>query len=72
MQAIIYSLPECPWCRRAKALLEAKGVDYKEVLQKHPDHPTVPYIIVDGKPIGGFADLARISPTLSANAESVH
>lgn len=72
MQAIIYSLPECPWCRRAKALLEARGVDYKEVLQKHPDHPTVPYIIVDGKPIGGFTDLARISPTLSANAESVH
>jgi glutaredoxin 3 len=59
MTATIYSLPSCPWCVRAKALLEATGIEYEEILQKHPDWPTVPYILLNGDPVGGFTDLAR-------------
>ncbi|MGA1718448.1 MAG: glutaredoxin domain-containing protein, partial [Aquiluna sp.] len=49
----------CPWCVRAKKLLELMGVEYEEVSGKHPDWPTAPYIILDGNPIGGFTELAN-------------
>lgn len=55
----IYSSKTCPWCQRAKLLLDKLGAEYEEIVQKHPDHPTVPYIVRDGVPIGGFTELAR-------------
>jgi glutaredoxin len=55
----IYTSETCPWCVRAKALLTRLGYDYEEILQKHPDWPTVPAIIMDGTLIGGFTELAR-------------
>ena len=58
MKAVIYSLPMCPWCVRAKKLMDKQGWDYEEVLQKHPDWPTVPYIQIEGEGIGGFTELA--------------
>jgi glutaredoxin len=34
----VYSKNNCPFCDRAKALLESKGVDYTEVnIEKDPD-----------------------------------
>jgi glutaredoxin len=34
----VYSKNNCPFCDRAKALLESKGVDYVEVnIEKDPD-----------------------------------
>ncbi|MFQ5837619.1 MAG: glutaredoxin family protein [Thermoplasmata archaeon] len=27
---IVYTTPTCPWCKRAKAYLETKGVSYVE------------------------------------------
>jgi len=56
--AVIYTIPQCAWCHRAKKLLELMGIEYEERLGKHPDHPTAPYIIIDGQPIGGFTELA--------------
>lgn len=58
MKATINTLPTCPWCDRAKRLLKLKGIDYEEILSKSEDWPTVPYIVVNGQPIGGFAEFA--------------
>lgn len=56
--AIVYSSETCPWCNRAKILLEMTGIQYEEVSQKHPDWPTYPAIVIDGNLIGGFSELA--------------
>ena len=58
MNATINTLPNCPWCVRAKKLLDLKGIKYEEILSKSPDWKTVPYIVVNGQPIGGFTELA--------------
>ena len=31
----IYTKPYCPYCERAKALLERKGADYNEIIASH-------------------------------------
>jgi len=55
---IIYTLPNCSWCIKAKKLLKVLGVSYTELNEKFDGYPTVPYIVVDGKPIGGFTEFA--------------
>ena len=57
--AIINTLPECPWCVKAKKLLDLKGIQYIEVNEKSDLWKTVPYIEIDGEPVGGFTELAR-------------
>lgn len=32
MKATIHTIPNCPWCVRAKKLLELMGVEYEEML----------------------------------------
>lgn len=64
MIATIYTLPSCPWCIRAKKLLDLKGIKYEEINQKSPEWRTVPYILIDGKPVGGFTELSSIIRTL--------
>lgn len=54
----IYTTENCPWCKRAKLLIERLGGEYEEIQQKHPDWPTYPYIVKDGQPIGGYTELA--------------
>lgn len=56
----IYTLPNCPWCIKAKRLMDAMDLEYEEILQKHPDWPTVPYIMLNGKPVGGFTELSKL------------
>lgn len=41
----IYSKNNCPFCVRAKQLLESKGVDYTEVNIEH--EPTARQLLVD-------------------------
>ena len=56
---------------RAKALLDAKGLAYEEIsLDDDPAFRqrlleltggwTVPQIVIDGRPIGGYAELWRL------------
>src|SRR5579864_6486023 len=65
----IYSTLFCPYCARAKSLLEKKGVDYvnidvmedtskREEMEKraHGGY-TVPQIFINGEHIGGCDDL---------------
>lgn len=27
----VYSIPDCPWCKKAKAYLNTKGIDYIDI-----------------------------------------
>ena len=64
MNARIWTIDNCPYCIKAKKLLKLKGIEYKEMQGFHPDWKTVPYIELDGKPIGGFTEFARFLRTL--------
>jgi glutaredoxin 3 len=65
---VLYTTEPCGFCRQAKALLQARGVDYSEVnLAKDPDgradlvaltgQMTFPQIVVGRRAIGGFREL---------------
>jgi glutaredoxin 3 len=64
----MYTSEPCPFCRQAKALLEARGVEYAEVnlamdatgradLVARTGRMTFPQIIVGDRSIGGFQEL---------------
>lgn len=62
----------CPYCTRAKALLDRKGVAYQEIdlttdragfdamVARAGGARTVPQIFIDGKHVGGSDDLAAL------------
>ena len=67
----VYSTRWCGYCVRAKALLESRGIEYEEI--SLDDDPalrqrlfdltggwTVPQILIDGRPIGGYTELWRL------------
>ena len=67
----LYTTRWCGYCVRAKALLDAKQVPYDEIsldddpafrqrLQDLTGGWTVPQILIDGKPIGGYTELWRL------------
>jgi glutaredoxin 3 len=65
----IYTTPICPYCIRAKRLLDKKGVAYEEIdlwansgrrpemLKRAAGRTTVPQIFIDGRGIGGSDEL---------------
>ena len=65
----IFTSDFCPYCARAKALLERKGVAYEEIhapngseahrqaIARSGGRTTVPQIFIDGQPVGGSDDL---------------
>ena len=59
MSCTINTLPSCPYCVKAKKLLDFKGIEYTEVNGKFDGHPTVPYIVLNGEAIGGYAELLQ-------------
>ena len=68
----LYTKGYCPFCIRALALLDSKGVTYTNVeIQEQPDKrpemieraggkTTVPQIFIDGAHIGGCDDLLAL------------
>ncbi len=68
----LYTKFLCPYCARAKKLLDAKGVTYEdtdisfgggkreEMIQRANGRTTVPQIFIDGRHIGGSDDLAAL------------
>ena len=67
----LYTTRWCGYCVRAKALLESRGLEYEEIsldddpafrrtLQEVTGGWTVPQILIDGEPIGGYAELWRL------------
>lgn len=70
----VYSKKWCPYCHRAKALLESKGLTYKEIdvtfdtdreqeMIQRSGRWTVPQIFIDGEGIGGSDDIAQLNMT---------
>lgn len=65
----VYSTTYCPYCVRAKQLLDAKDVDYTEIdvtgdeaarmalVEKSGGRKTVPQIFINGVSVGGYDDL---------------
>ena len=67
----VYSTRWCGYCVRAKTLLESRGIEYEEIsLDDDPGFRqklldltgawTVPQILIDGRPIGGYTELWRL------------
>ena len=79
----VYSTNQCPWCVRAKSLLQAEGLNYEEIdvsanqdrlleMMERSGRRTVPQIFIDDVSIGGFdelsqLDLSEIKAKLRAN-----
>jgi len=65
----VYSTTLCPYCVRAKSLLERKGIAFTEInldqeapevkvkLMQETRHRTVPQIFINNEFIGGFDQL---------------
>lgn len=76
----VYTSPFCPYCHRAKALLEKKGVAFTEIdvpgtpgareemLRRTSGARTVPQIFIDGRGIGGSDELAALERAGELNA----
>ena len=71
-QIEVYSSYNCPWCVRAKDLLDSKGLDFEEInisrdtglareMMERSGRRTVPQVFIDGEAIGGFTELAALS-----------
>lgn len=67
----IFTKFACPFCYRAKALLDSKGVKYAELdatggsvrddmLARSNGRSTVPQIFIDGYHVGGCDDLFEL------------
>ena len=70
-KVMIYTTTYCPYCYAAKALLNSKGVKYKEIdVTKDPKMKrkvmeelgwkTVPIILINDRVIGGYDDLRAL------------
>jgi glutaredoxin 3 len=71
-QVEMYTTMWCPYCARARALFQKKGVDYKEIdimdqpgrrdemIRRAGGRSTVPQIFIDGEHIGGSDDLVAL------------
>ena len=80
----LYTTASCPFCVRAKRLLQTRGISYDEIdvgddpearadLVRRTGRQTVPQIFIDGRAIGGFEELAALDARaeLAALAEDV-
>jgi len=70
-EVLVYTLPFCPHCSRAKALLVRRGIQFREIdgagtrnfrgsLVELTGASTVPQIVIDEHPVGGADTLARL------------
>ncbi len=70
-KVVIYSTPWCPYCIRAKMLLEKKGVEFTDInvsgdpakraeMEKLSKRRTVPQIWIGTQHIGGCDELMQL------------
>lgn len=68
---VVYSTLMCPYCVRAKSLLQAKGVEFEEIrvdldrermseMMQRSNRRTVPQIFIGDFHVGGFDDMAAL------------
>lgn len=67
----IYTKSACPYCVRAKELFSRRGVKFEEIsvdgndalreeIRERYDWPTVPVIVIGGRCVGGYTDVAKL------------
>jgi glutaredoxin 3 len=67
----VYTTVTCPYCVRAKRLLQERGVPFEEFdvsedaqlrldVMRRSGRRTVPQIFIDGRAIGGFEELLEL------------
>ena len=67
----MYTTGMCPYCVRAKMLLQNKGMEWKEIrvdvdrerlaeMMQRSERRTVPQIFIDDFHVGGFDDMAAL------------
>ena len=70
-EVVVYGTARCPYCVRARALLDRKGVAYADIRLEHEadrrremeqlsNRRTVPQIFIDGAHIGGSDELHEL------------
>jgi glutaredoxin 3 len=70
-KVVVYSTKFCPYCDRAKSLLQRKGVSYKEIkvdqdmnlmkeMMDRSKRRTVPQIFIGDTHVGGYDDMAAL------------
>ncbi|GAB4350730.1 MAG: glutaredoxin 3 [Gammaproteobacteria bacterium] len=70
-EVVLYATASCPYCQRARRLLDRKGVRYEEIsldrephrweeMEQRSGRNTVPQLFIDGKSIGGFDEMAEL------------
>ncbi len=68
---VIYLTPACPYCTRARQLLDRKGVNYALIdvsgssrlwseMTRLSQRDTVPQIFVDDRHIGGYDNMVAL------------
>ena len=71
MNVKIYSTNWCPYCANTKRFLDERDIEYEEInleaegmsredLEKITGGRTVPQIVIDENPIGGYDDLLSL------------
>lgn len=63
----IYTIPNCIWCDKAKALLTELNIPFESIMLETPEQreslklqsgqKTAPVVYINGKLLGGFSDL---------------
>ena len=76
----IYTILFCPYCDRAKALLDRKNSPFEEIdaptgsqarrdaIKRSGGRTTVPQIFIDGRAIGGSDELAALDRAGTLNS----
>ena len=71
-QIEVYTKAFCPYCTRAKMLLDGKGAGFREIdvtmdragfeamVERANGRRTVPQVFIDGRHVGGSDDLAAL------------
>lgn len=73
-KVVVYGTARCPYCIRARGLLERKGVSFEDIrLEQEPERRaemeqlskrrSVPQIFIDGVHIGGSDELHELEYT---------
>ena len=70
-RVVMYATRYCPYCMRARALLDEKGVEFQEIrvdndwekrreMEVKSRRRTVPQIFIGGRHVGGYDELRAL------------
>ncbi len=70
-KVVVYSTNVCPYCVRAKSLLQRKGIEYEELnidqdfslmeqMMEKSQRRSVPQIFINDYHVGGYDDMAEL------------